>query len=540
MKRKLLVGTIASLGLLLGMVGCNNKKSDNQPNENTSQDSTSTGADQSSVDSSQDATSTGDDQSSVDPLKGAKETAIADLSTYIPENGKTGKSYQCSDKNLEKWGGTEIYNTAVSAINAATTQEEINAAVDKYHTDIKAKLCEFKINGSKNALNGKTPSSSGCEGLTQEEINAIVAPLITELEQINDTEPSDVQSKTSAIFAKFDQAVKAKQLEKAKASATSEIDSYKATEISALTDTTKAQDAATAKTTAKTAVTDATTLDAVTNALNSYKQAIDALLSGMPQAFLGNWRGTEVVADDQEAKTIVVEITSDKITITRGGETESTEITELTCSDHDVSFSWKENETDTDPATFKIEVDSSDSTKLTLRKDVDGGSTYSLVKVQDPISIDFKQDKYTGLTAAPSSHETEAHEQTISGIGLKFLDCYQGASSNYVMMKADKLANAAPTIYSTTATSYAISKVEIYVGSSQASTNAYINVNFYSVETATHTNTTTESESCKKQTQDTSTPIVFENSSNDDSSLKYFNISCANKNGQIAKIVLYF
>lgn len=531
MKRKLLVGTIASLGLLLGMVGCNSKKSDNQPNENTSQDSTSTGADQSSVDSSQDSTSTGDDQSSVDPLNEAKKTAIAGLSTYIPENGKTGKNYQCSEENLKKWGGTDDYNTAVSEINAAKTQEEIDAAVNKYHTNIKAKLCAFKINGSKNALNNKTPSSSGCEGLTQEEITAIVTPLITKLDQINDTEPSDVQSKTSAIFAEFDNAVKAKKLEKAKASATSEIDSYKATEISALTDS-KAQAAQTAKETAKQEVTDATTSEAVTNALNSYKQAIDALLSGMPQAFLGNWRGTEVVADGQSAKTIVVEITSDKITITRGGETTSSEITELNCSDHDVSFSWKENESDTEESTFKIEVDSSDSTKLKLKKDVDGGSTYSLVKVQDPITIDFKQDKYTGLTAAPSSHETQAHEQTISGIGMKFLDCYQN-NNNYVMMKAG--SGFEPTIYSTTATSYAISKVEIHINSN-ASTSAFINVNFYSVETATYTGTKVASDSCK---QTSSSPIVFENSSND-SSLKYFNISCANKNGQIVKIVLYF
>lgn len=535
MKRKLLVGTIASLGLLLGMVGCNNKKSDNQPNENTSQDSTSTGADQSSVVSSQDSTSTGDDQSSVDSLKGAKETAIAGLKTYIPESGKEGEKYQCSKENLEKWDATEVYNTAVTEINAAKTQDEIDAAVNKYHTDIKAKLCDYKINGAKKSLNNKSPETKGLEGLTQEEIKAIVDPLITELDQITETEPSDVQSKINAVFVEFDNAVKAKQLEKAKASATAEIDSYKATEIQALTDS-KAQDAATAKTTAKQAVTDATTSEAVTNALNSYKQAIDALLSGMPQAFLGKWRGTEVVADDQEAKTIVVEITSDKITITRGGETTSSEITELTCSDHDVSFSWKENEIDTDTATFKIEVDTNDSTKLTLRKDVDGGSTYSLVKVQDPISFDFSNDKYTGVTSKLNAHEAAPHEQTISGIGLKFLDCYQN-NNTYVMMKADSNTYK-PTIYSTTATSYAISKVEIY-GNNGSTTAAYLNVNFYSEETANYTDTTTESESCKQLIKDAPTPIVFENSANDPN-LKYFNISCVTKNGQIAKIVLYF
>lgn len=201
MKTKLLTSLFTTFALGLSVVGCkhdNSSKpstpSSEQPsNSDQSTDGKTTSSDPSKPSTSNDSTTPGSqDIDPSDPLASAKEKAIDDLSTFKPESGK---DTACGKTNLGKWDATDDYNTAVSEINAATSQDEINAAVSKYQNAIKAKLCAYKKNGIVKAINALT-----ADGLTDSELQAIKDEYIAKVNALTDTEPADIQTKASSYL----------------------------------------------------------------------------------------------------------------------------------------------------------------------------------------------------------------------------------------------------------------------------------------------------------------------------------------------------
>lgn len=201
MKTKLLTSLFTTFALGLSVVGCKHDNSSKpstpsveQPsNSDQSTDGKTTSSDPSKPSTSDDSTTPGSqDVDPSDSLASAKEKAINDLSTFKPESGK---DTACGKTNLEKWNATDDYNTAVSEINAATSQDEIDAAVSKYQNVIKAKLCAYKKNGIVKAINALT-----ADGLTDSELQAIKDEYIAKVNALTDTEPADIQTKASSYL----------------------------------------------------------------------------------------------------------------------------------------------------------------------------------------------------------------------------------------------------------------------------------------------------------------------------------------------------